>query len=327
MADPTIKDLAYRGLASVLGGPVDLATMVMRPFGYNVPEQQVVGGSEWIGKKLEDVGLVSSARAPLQEFITSMAIPTPSGLAKGAALGGAALVGAVKSGGKVADAISTPVEKTINMTLQKPSKIIAWTPKKNESFDVDEIISPFRNKEEFSRMIPEQLSKTQGMFFPDVAGSAQLYPTKNGDFLASFTPSWGSSMKPFNARGNDAQELINYVTSRAEKQAKLKSAASKRQFEKTLPGKLQKETGQEFTEFSSARSESKYLIHEPTGIKIRISGHDLPGHYEPSDLDLPNWIGLEDQANFIKQFLQAKEKEDFDSILSLQNKIKQLKNE
>lgn len=105
MADPTIKDLAYRGLASVLGGPVDLATMVMRPFGYNVPEQQVVGGSEWIGKQLEDVGLVSSARAPLQEFITSMAIPTPSGLAKGAALGGAALVGAVKSGGKTTEVL------------------------------------------------------------------------------------------------------------------------------------------------------------------------------------------------------------------------------
>lgn len=105
MADPTIKDLAYRGLASVLGGPVDLATMVMRPFGYNVPEQQVVGGSEWIGKQLEDVGLVSSARAPVQEFIASMAIPTPSGLAKGSALGGAALVGAVKGGGKTGEAL------------------------------------------------------------------------------------------------------------------------------------------------------------------------------------------------------------------------------
>lgn len=112
MADPTIKDLAYRGLASVLGGPVDLATMVMRPFGYNVPEQQVVGGSEWIGKQLEDVGLVSSARAPVQEFITSMAIPTPSGLAKGAALGGAALVGAVKAGGKTSEALQG-VAKTI----------------------------------------------------------------------------------------------------------------------------------------------------------------------------------------------------------------------
>lgn len=115
MADPTIKDLAYRGLAAALGGPVDLATMVMRPFGYNVPEQQVVGGSEWIGKKLEDVGLVSSARAPVQEFITSMAIPTPSGLAKGAALGGAALVGAVKSGGKTMDALNKTTKEAKNL--------------------------------------------------------------------------------------------------------------------------------------------------------------------------------------------------------------------
>ena len=119
MADPTIKDLAYRGLASVLGGPVDLAAMVMRPFGYNVPEQQVVGGSEWIGKQLEDVGLVSSARAPVQEFITSMAIPTPSGLAKGAALGGAALVGAVKGGGKTTEVLKNMKIDSAKNSLKK----------------------------------------------------------------------------------------------------------------------------------------------------------------------------------------------------------------
>lgn len=119
MADPTIKDLAYRGLASVLGGPIDLATMVMRPFGYNVPEQQVVGGSEWIGKQLEDVGLVSSARSPVQEFITSMAIPTPSGLAKGAALGGAALVGAVKGGGKTTEVLKNMKIDSAKNSLKK----------------------------------------------------------------------------------------------------------------------------------------------------------------------------------------------------------------
>lgn len=115
MADPTIKDLAYRGLASVLGGPVDLATMVMRPFGYNVTEQQVVGGSEWIGKKLEDVGLVSSARAPVQEFITSMAIPTPSGLAKGAALGGVALGGMIAQKGRGVTASIEDADKVAAM--------------------------------------------------------------------------------------------------------------------------------------------------------------------------------------------------------------------
>ena len=84
MAEPSVQDLAYRTAASVFGGPVDLATMVMRPFGYKTPDEKVFGSSEYIGKKLEDVGLVSSARAPITEFLTSLA--TPAGLAKGAAL-------------------------------------------------------------------------------------------------------------------------------------------------------------------------------------------------------------------------------------------------
>jgi hypothetical protein len=97
MANPPIKDLAYRGLASALGGPVDLTTMFLRPFGYAAPDKQIIGGSEWIGQKMQDVGLIGSARSPLQEFLASMAAPTPSGLAKGVALGGAALIKPVKA--------------------------------------------------------------------------------------------------------------------------------------------------------------------------------------------------------------------------------------
>ena len=104
MADPSIKDLAYRGLAATLGGPVDLATMVMRPFGYKVPEQQVVGGSEWFGKKMENVGLVSTARAPLQEFAASMIVPSPDDLYRMAAFA-PALIGSIKGAGKVDDAL------------------------------------------------------------------------------------------------------------------------------------------------------------------------------------------------------------------------------
>lgn len=92
MPNPSIKDLAYRGLASAIGGPVDLATMFLRPFGYGIPDKEVVGGSEWIGKKLETAGLIGSERSPVQEFLSSMFVPSPSNLAKGAALGGAALI-------------------------------------------------------------------------------------------------------------------------------------------------------------------------------------------------------------------------------------------
>ena len=89
MADQSIKDLAYRTAASVFGGPVDLATMAMRPFGYKTPDTEVFGSSEYIGKKMEDVGLVSSARSPLTEFLSSIAVPSPATVAKGLSLGAA----------------------------------------------------------------------------------------------------------------------------------------------------------------------------------------------------------------------------------------------
>lgn len=112
MPDQNLKDLAYRTTASVFGGPVDLATMVMRPFGYKTTDQQVVGGSEWIGKKLEDVGLISSARSPITEFLTSMAVPTPGGIAKGAAMA-APMVGGmfVGKGSKTWDALAADKAK------------------------------------------------------------------------------------------------------------------------------------------------------------------------------------------------------------------------
>lgn len=107
MPNPSIKDLAYRGLAATLGGPVDLASMVMRPFGYSTPDAQVVGGSEWMGKKMEDMGIVSSARSPLQEFAASMTIPTPGGIGKGLAMAAPALIGATRGLGKAEDALKT----------------------------------------------------------------------------------------------------------------------------------------------------------------------------------------------------------------------------
>lgn len=114
MAEPSIKDIAYRTAASVFGGPVDLATMVMRPFGYKTPDTQVMGGSEWIGKKMEEAGLVSSARAPLTEFIASVAVPTPGGIAKGAALAAPALGGIfIGKGAKTWDALAAQKAKML----------------------------------------------------------------------------------------------------------------------------------------------------------------------------------------------------------------------
>lgn len=42
---------AAEGMTSgILGAPVDLVTMAMRPFGYAVPDENVIGSSEWFGR-------------------------------------------------------------------------------------------------------------------------------------------------------------------------------------------------------------------------------------------------------------------------------------
>jgi hypothetical protein len=130
MAEPSIKDIAYRTAASVFGGPVDLATMVMRPFGYKTPDMQVMGGSEWIGKKMEEAGLVSSARAPLTEFIASVAVPTPGGIAKGAALAAPAIGGMfIGKGAKTWDALAAQKAKILADMGTDPRTIWQQTPK------------------------------------------------------------------------------------------------------------------------------------------------------------------------------------------------------
>jgi hypothetical protein len=70
-----LTDALNRGfVGGLLGGPVDIATMMMRPFGYTT--EKPVGGSEWIGQKMQDAGLVSAARNPLAEFLSAVAVPS-----------------------------------------------------------------------------------------------------------------------------------------------------------------------------------------------------------------------------------------------------------
>jgi hypothetical protein len=89
--------------------------MLLRPFGYTTPDKQVFGGSEWIGQKMQDAGLVSSARSPVKEFLSSLAIPTPSGIAKSAALASTALIKPINAG-KLASGVQKTVSKVDSAT-------------------------------------------------------------------------------------------------------------------------------------------------------------------------------------------------------------------
>lgn len=77
-----LADVANRTAAGVLGGPVDLAATALRPLGYQHPAP--IGGSEWIGQKLEGAGAVTPERRPAAEMMGSLIGP---GLAAKAAAG------------------------------------------------------------------------------------------------------------------------------------------------------------------------------------------------------------------------------------------------
>lgn len=69
-----VLDSVNRGaVASTIGGPVDLATMALRPLGYNV--EKPAWGSEWVGDKMQQLGLLGDTRNPMAEAIASVAVP------------------------------------------------------------------------------------------------------------------------------------------------------------------------------------------------------------------------------------------------------------
>lgn len=69
-----LTDVLNRGMvAGTLGAPVDLASMAMRPFGYSIDKP--FGGSEYIGQKMQDAGLVTPKRRPLAELAAGFALP------------------------------------------------------------------------------------------------------------------------------------------------------------------------------------------------------------------------------------------------------------
>lgn len=85
-----LRDAGNRGVAATIGAPVDIITQALNlgiaGAGYlghksgllNQPPgiiENPVLGSEWIGRKMEEQGMVSGARNPVAEFLTSLILP------------------------------------------------------------------------------------------------------------------------------------------------------------------------------------------------------------------------------------------------------------
>lgn len=141
------------------------------------------------------------------------------------------------------------------------------------------------------------------MFGTGMSGS--IKKMVNGDFFGRYMPLWGGEGKPFYAVGDNADELREFMLNRMTRSEKGTVSAETKKFNQSLLGQLQKAgyRADEFIPAHSTQSTSEYYTHAPTGVKIRISDHDLPLHYEQPDVDLRRWMTLDEKLQAIKNAL------------------------
>lgn len=85
-----LLDTANRGIiGGLLGAPVDISNALLKPFGLG--SSKPVGGSEWIGNKMQQYGMVSPNRNALAEALAGFVDPATAGTG---ALKAAGLIGA-----------------------------------------------------------------------------------------------------------------------------------------------------------------------------------------------------------------------------------------
>jgi hypothetical protein len=133
--------------------------------------------------------------------------------------------------------------------------------------------------------LPEsQLYDKAGMFSVGTAGNGDLRKLMNGDYLAILTPQWLGKSKPYYAIGDTPEELVANVRKVADNSNRAITAARTAKIPKEVRGELEKKFGKNFSyDISNAsNSNSYYITHKPSGTKIRVSDHDLPGYYENS---------------------------------------------
>lgn len=145
-----VTDSVNRGaIGGILGAPVDIANTAMKPFGFGADKP--VMGSEWLGDKMQQIGMVSNQRNPVAEGFASFIDPATigAGAAKVAAYGAplVAALGATAIGSKASEGarinllakvlksergmISTPFGR-IPETADEIDKFTNWISSKGE---------------------------------------------------------------------------------------------------------------------------------------------------------------------------------------------------
>jgi hypothetical protein len=142
-------------------------------------------------------------------------------------------------------------------------------------------------------------NKSAGTLAEDM--EMRLYRLDSGNYAIERRPQWASDRKGFYAEGPDLDALIKAAKTRGARSDVAVKAALK---SKDKLSEIKEKFGEENLIFKdSERSKSSYIIHKPSGLKIRISDHKLPIGYEQADLDLSSGLSKEQLTKAISDFL------------------------
>jgi hypothetical protein len=271
---------ASNTIAGNVSGPVDLIAAGLRGVGLPIP-QNPVGGSQWMA----DRGLT----APVEQ-------------------GAAQVVGDTL--GLVGPALATQFAPQIAGVLNQAGANLAAPRTLNPEtgavlFQTGKNVSGPRK--DFEVTLPDSPHLERKMAsWTTLRGNMDVsfYPVQGGGFAASFRPfSHLSKQKPFVATGDDLDELAQEVIKRLAASDRGAKASATRLANSSIDGRLIKDFGDVFDFKKSERSASQYITHKPSGLKIRISDHDLPLAYEQPDLDLRSSLNNDEIISRIKSFL------------------------
>lgn len=125
----------------------------------------------------------------------------------------------------------------------------------------------------------------------------------DGKFQLKYLASWGGNKNDFFAVSTDLTDLIVRSLSRLERSDKAIERSKDAAYKNSLIGRLEDKFGDAFSFAKSTQSKSEYIIHNPSGTKIRISDHALPLHYEQPDVDLRNHQSVDEMLREIETYL------------------------
>lgn len=126
-------------------------------------------------------------------------------------------------------------------------------------------------------------------YFGSLSDGVRIYSTKDGKYLAEkMNQSHISKAGEFWAISSNLEALLDRVEKRLRQSDASIKAARDGKFPKEIKTELENRFGKVFHyDISNAEnSKSAYAIHKPSGIKIRLSDHDLPSYYYQPDIDL-----------------------------------------